>query len=51
MALDQKFFKKSTTAATGLADQEQGLTVHIDANDVDSYDGMDLFGMILQAMR
>ena len=39
MALDQKFFKKSTTAATGLADQEQGLTVHIDANDVDSYDG------------
>ena len=38
MALDQKFFKKST-AATGLADQEQGLTVHIDANDVDSYDG------------
>ena len=39
MALDQKFFKKSTTAATGLADQEQGLTAYLDANDVDSYDG------------
>tara|TARA_A100001201_G_scaffold7269_3_gene11694 strand:- start:37369 stop:41496 length:4128 start_codon:yes stop_codon:yes gene_type:complete len=39
MALDQKFFKKSTTAATGLADQEEGLTAHLDANDVDSYDG------------
>ena len=38
MALDQKFFKKST-AATGLADQDQGLTVHLDTNDVDSYDG------------
>ena len=38
MALDQKFFKKST-AATGLADQEQGLTAHLDANDIDSYDG------------
>ena len=38
MALDQKFFKKST-AATGLADQEQGLILHLDANDVDSYDG------------
>lgn len=37
MALDQKFFKKST-AGSG-TDQEQGLTVHIDANDVDSYDG------------
>ena len=39
MALDQKFFKKSTTAATGLADQEEGLVLHLDANDVDSYDG------------
>ena len=38
MALDQKFFKKST-AATGLADQEEGLVLHLDANDVDSYDG------------
>jgi len=38
MALDQKFFKKSTTA-TGLADQEEGLVLHLDANDVDSYDG------------
>ena len=38
MALDQKFFKKST-AATGLADQEQGLFIYADANDVDSYDG------------
>ena len=39
MALDQKFFKKSTTAATGTADQVQGLISHLDANDVDSYDG------------
>ena len=39
MALDQKFFKKSTTAATGLADQAEGLVLHLDANDVDSYDG------------
>ena len=40
MALDQKFFKKSTaTAATGLADQTEGLVLHLDANDVDSYDG------------
>ena len=38
MALDQKFFKKST-AATGTADQAQGLISHLDANDVDSYDG------------
>ena len=39
MALDQKFFKKSTTAATGTADQEEGFISHLDANDVDSYDG------------
>ena len=39
MALDQKFFKKSTAAGSGLTDQEQGLIVHLDANDVDSYDG------------
>ncbi len=38
MALDQKFFKKSTAAA-GTADQEQGLFIYADANDVDSYDG------------
>ena len=38
MALDQKFFKKST-AASGLTDQEEGLVLHLDANDVDSYDG------------
>ena len=38
MALDQKFFKKSTTAA-GTVDQEQGLSIYVDANDVDSYDG------------
>ena len=38
MALDQKFFKKSTAAA-GTADQEQGLSIYVDANDVDSYDG------------
>ena len=37
MALDQKFFKKSTTA--GSTDQEQGLFIYADANDVDSYDG------------
>ena len=37
MALDQKFFKKST-AGSG-TDQEQGLVLHLDANDVDSYDG------------
>ena len=36
MALDQKFFKKSTAGST---DQEQGLVLHLDANDVDSYDG------------
>ena len=39
MALDQKFFKKSTAAGSGAADQEQGLVLHLDANDVDSYDG------------
>tara|TARA_B100000902_G_scaffold10567_1_gene12895 strand:- start:233 stop:3682 length:3450 start_codon:yes stop_codon:yes gene_type:complete len=39
MALDQKFFKKSTAAGSGLTDQEQGLVLHLDANDVDSYDG------------
>lgn len=38
MALDQKFFKKSTVA-TGLADQEEALSLYLDANDVDSYDG------------
>jgi len=37
MALDQKFFK-STSAGSG-TDQEQGLVLHLDANDVDSYDG------------
>ena len=37
MALDQKFFKKST-AGSG-TDQEQGFIAHLDANDVDSYDG------------
>ena len=37
MALDQKFFKKST-AGSG-TDQEQGLFIYADANDVDSYDG------------
>lgn len=36
MALDQKFFKKSTAGST---DQEQGLFIYADANDVDSYDG------------
>ena len=39
MALDQKFFKKSTAAGSGLTDQEEGLVLHLDANDVDSYDG------------
>lgn len=38
MALDQKFFKKSTAAGSG-GDQEQGLFIYADANDVDSYDG------------
>ena len=38
MALDQKFFKKSTSAGSG-TDQEQGLFIYADANDVDSYDG------------
>ena len=38
MALDQKFFKKSTSAGSG-TDQEQGFIAHLDANDVDSYDG------------
>lgn len=37
MALDQKFFKKST-AGSG-TDQEQGLFIYADANDIDSYDG------------
>ena len=39
MALDQKFFKKSTTAGSGTTNQEQGLFIYADANDVDSYDG------------
>ena len=39
MALDQKFFKKSTAAGSGAANQEQGLFIYADANDVDSYDG------------
>lgn len=39
MALSKKIFPKVAAAAGGVASAEQNLIVHLDANDVDSYDG------------
>ena len=42
MALDKKLFKKEAAAAApsgGTGNQEEGLVLYVDANDVDSYDG------------
>ena len=43
MALDKKLFKPVEEAAaptpSGTGNQEEGLVLYLDANDVDSYDG------------
>ena len=39
MAINERLVHTASAAAAGSGNQEEGLILHLDANDVDSYDG------------
>ena len=39
MAINERLVHTASAAAAGTGNQEEGLILHLDANDVDSYDG------------